>query len=243
MAHTAEVWLSRPLSCPVQVLALYLACLSRQEREQLSGLRFEPDRTSYLVAHGMLRHALTQYCKDVSPAGWSFEIGPHGRPEVAHAGSAGQIRFNLSHTRTLVACVVMRSVPCGIDVEYLDRHLDVHELLHTTLSESERVRFASIPTADHAARFFRHWTLKEAYVKAIGLGLLVPFDKISFELDQDIALSLDASLAAHSTSFKFEQWVTTDRHMVSVALGSPSCRLVCHDADYGPDRITAVAVR
>src|SRR5437763_14477112 len=80
-----DVWLLDPAAVqePQDVLA---ACLDATERRRLDGLRREADRALYLAAHAFLRHLLTLYQPHVHPAQWTFEIGVHGRPEVAAEG-------------------------------------------------------------------------------------------------------------------------------------------------------------
>jgi 4'-phosphopantetheinyl transferase len=94
----------------------------------------------------------------------------------------GGLRFNISHTRGLVARAVTREDELGLDVEVTDRPTalettsryfaadEVHAVLH---AEPEKRR----------CLFFRFWTLKEAFIKATGEGLNRPLDSFAFSLD------------------------------------------------------------
>ena len=100
------------------------AILSPDEQHQTRRFRFERDQRVYFAAHVLKRLALSAFTPEVLSKGWRFENRSQGRPEVANPGFTGLLRFNLSHTRGLVAVVVAREIACGIDVEAGDRLID-----------------------------------------------------------------------------------------------------------------------
>ena len=67
------------------------------------------------MAHALARLTLSRYAP-VPPEAWSFSLGEHGRPEIEGPSDAGRLRFNLSHTRGMVACAVVRELDIGVDV-------------------------------------------------------------------------------------------------------------------------------
>ena len=92
----------------------------------------------------------------------------------------------------------------------------------------------ALPEALRPARFFSYWTLKEAYVKARGLGLSLPLEAVSFDVGGgDIAVTIDPSLHDDGRDWQFEQWTPTERHIVAVAIrggGIGPARVVRHSA-------------
>ncbi len=210
----------------------WLAVLSDAERQRMARFLRDHDRRLYLTAHALLRAALSWCAPGVDPAAWAFQTGPHGRPELAGAMAASGLRFNLSHTPGLVACLVIRDVDCGIDVEAVDRLDDLDALGRTVLAGSERAAVTSLPPDQRRAAFFRYWTLKEAYVKARGLGLTLPVDRCAFDLHAFGARLLDdPALDDDVAAWQFEQWWPTRQHVLALALrhngGSP-LQLVHH---------------
>jgi 4'-phosphopantetheinyl transferase len=165
---------------PELARARYLALLSETERKQHDRFRFDDDRHTYLVAHALVRTTLGEML-GVAPERLAFEIGEHGKPELKHEGHA-EVRFNLSHTRGLVACGVTRSDDIGIDVEQIDRKLEIDHLAGSVLSEDEQAALVPLAGSARRERFFRHWTLKEAYVKAIGRGISLPLRSLHVEI-------------------------------------------------------------
>jgi 4'-phosphopantetheinyl transferase len=68
------------------------------------------------------------------------------------------------------------------------------------------------------ARFLTYWTLKEAYLKARGLGISVPLADICFVLDPPIHVGFVGALAGTDTNWSFHLLDPTPRHLVAVAV-------------------------
>lgn len=144
----------------------------------------EDQRREYLVSHALVRHALSQYAP-VSPSAWRFEHGAHGRPEVRPRGGATGLRFNLSHTQGKSVVAVALEHDVGVDVEAAEPPSDLMELAEQVFSKSEVQSLESIAVVERPARFFAIWTVKEAYIKAIGLGLAMPLDAFTAHVHED----------------------------------------------------------
>jgi 4'-phosphopantetheinyl transferase len=86
------------------------------------------------------------------------------------------------------ACTVARAI--GIDLEAIRYHNDLAAVARALFSPSERNTLDRLNGADWTEGFYRCWTRKEAYVKALGCGLLAPLDEfdVGFEVDQPAAL-------------------------------------------------------
>ena len=166
---------------PELARARYLALLSEAEQKQHGRFRFDDDRHTYLVAHALVRTTLGAML-GVPPQQLELEIGEHGKPELKQRAAFGDVRFNLSHTRGLVACGVTRVDDIGVDVEQIDRKLEIDTLAGSVLSDDERAALVPLAGSARRERFFRHWTLKEAYVKAIGRGIALPLRSLHVEI-------------------------------------------------------------
>src|SRR3954469_22201803 len=113
--------------------------LSAAERERAHRFVFDRDRSTFVIAHALLRRALSEY-EDVPPRAWTFVDAPEGKPVLAAEYSATNLRFNLTHTAGLVACVVARGRDVGIDAESLDRATDGAEIATRYFSPREVMR-------------------------------------------------------------------------------------------------------
>src|SRR5947208_3575530 len=111
--HLAHIWLAS--SSDTKPAAWEL--LDESERQRAAHFRTRSHADTYVLAHALVRVALSACEPAVPPTRWRFETGPHGRPEIAAPRLVGPLRFNLSHTDGLVGCVVTLAADCGLDLE------------------------------------------------------------------------------------------------------------------------------
>ncbi len=170
----AHVWLARPgdITGP-EPLDSYVQLLSADEQERHKRFHFDIHRKLYLVSHALVRTTLSRYA-DVAAGDWIFSEGEFGRPEVSTACDAPPLRFNLSHTEGLAACIVCLDSDCGVDVERLNRVKDLAGVAKRVLTPPELEDLLGRSGDSLEGRFVDYWTLKEAYMKARGKGFQLP---------------------------------------------------------------------
>ncbi|XP_060177029.1 uncharacterized protein LOC132607190 isoform X1 [Lycium barbarum] len=157
----------------------YMEILSPCEKEHVLSMQGEELRTSALLARTLVRTTIARYQinSSISPKSLKFRKSIHGKPEVDwqqcdHCG-APPLHFNISHTSSVVACGVTVNSPIGVDVEAKKRTVkhNVLNLARRYFSEHELEVLSAVkdPHLQHQ-EFMKLWTLKEAYVKALGRG-------------------------------------------------------------------------
>ncbi|MER6530586.1 4'-phosphopantetheinyl transferase superfamily protein [Streptomyces sp. NPDC001508] len=204
--------------------------LSAEERRRLAAFRRERDRRLYITARTLLRTALSRCVPDVPPTDWRFTTGPYGRPEPAGPQTVPRLRFSIAHAPGLSVCLVCPELDCGIDVEVRDRTVDPVRVARTMFHPREAAQVLAAPPGERGAVFLRHWTLKEAYGKARGLGFLLPPDSYAFTLLASAAPRLTAA-DDDGARWQFAQWPQGDRHLVAVAVSrgdGPDVTVVRH---------------
>jgi 4'-phosphopantetheinyl transferase len=174
-------WWMACVSPSPALTARWQACLSDAERAAADRFHFEVDRSTYLAAHWLLRHALTSIA-GIPPQSWRFTARQHGKPDVDTALGLPDLQFNLSHTRGFVACAISIANAVGIDVEAASRNPDI-EVADRFFSPHEVAILRAMPAERQPETFLRFWTLKEALIKATGEGLSRALDSFSFALD------------------------------------------------------------
>lgn len=204
------------------LLAEYESLLGEEERRRHQTFCFGEDRHLYLVAHALLRASLSR-CSDIHPAAWKFSSEEGGRPELTtDEPHHDRIRFNLSHTRGLAACVIARDVSVGIDVERLDRRVDAESIASRYFSDEESQHLAALSADERTARFLEYWTLKESYVKANGGGLSIPLDSFSFRHECNDAWRIHfVGMERDPDDWQFVCLKPTPEHVMSIAIHRP----------------------
>lgn len=201
------------------LLAAYRQLLSPEEVDRHERFLFEVHRHQFLVARALVRGGLSRYA-DVDPRDWVFEAGPYGRPRIVGPAGVGPLDFNLSHTDGMIALAVGGDLVFGVDVEDTWRKGQTVEIADRFFSPSEAAALRAQPPAGRRRRFFDYWTLKEAYIKARGMGLHLPLDRFSYRLDDGpgIGIEFAPGLDDDPAAWQFAQFSPTARHLVGVAV-------------------------
>ncbi|KMS68703.1 hypothetical protein ACM01_37950 [Streptomyces viridochromogenes] len=169
-----------------------------------------------VAARLLARHALSD--RSGLPVGsWRFRTTEGGRPEPDSPAGCG-LRFNLSHTDGLIACVVTDGGrACGVDTEGSPAGPDAlaHLPRHFALPERAALR-AMEDDAARAARVAAYWVLKEAYLKALGTGLRRELSSIAFTGLTGPRIHLD-DVQRPSAHWHFDLVHPTPHHVVAVA--------------------------
>lgn len=190
----ARLWYVREDEVSPAQLAAYVALLSPEERAKHQRYHFQADRDRFAIARGMTRVALSR-AAPADPASWRFVENRYGKPAVA-APALSWLRFNVSHTRGMVALLLANGREVGVDVEAAREIRDYPGIARHSFSPVEANHVLSRAGEERAALFLRYWTLKESYIKARGMGLSLPLEKFSFHFSPsgDISLSLHPEL-------------------------------------------------
>ena len=228
MLTYADVWYLFPDAIrDPELLNDYWNILSNDEISRGERFCFDRDRHRHLVTWALARTMLSSYA-DISPKAWEFGNNQYGRPHISGPASAPNLRFNLSHTRNLIACIVAPEFDVGIDVEDCRRNISGPAIARRYFSAREVAAFERLTKNEQAAAFFEYWTLKEAYVKAVGRGISLGLARFSFELD-DRSLRVDDperrpprisfdGLNDDPATWQFAQYKPTPHHAMAIAI-------------------------
>lgn len=176
-----------PLADPDRLAAAWTA-VSPARREQAEALRRPEDRRRCLGAGLLLRHALALLGADAA----EIVTDPQGKPLLP-----GGPAFSLSHSGDYVLCAVADR-PVGCDVQRIGG-FDLR-VARRCLTPAE---YADVlAQSDPAARFYRYWTLKESFVKAVGLGLRLPLRSLDIRLGPPVTVRQGAD----ARSFGFTEF-------------------------------------
>jgi 4'-phosphopantetheinyl transferase len=165
---TVHLWSAR-LDVSGRRLERLAGTLSPEERARADRFVLERDRRRFTAARGFVRRVLAHYLACDPEQVPLRDNG--GRPEVLPARGADGLQFSVSHSADVVVVAVTFGRRIGIDVEKVRGLPDHDTIAHEIFSCREIAVWESIPPHQRQEAFFHGWTRKEAYLKAIGVGL------------------------------------------------------------------------
>jgi len=175
--------------------------LSSDELERASRFHLPRDRQRFVTSRALLRTILSAYLA-TDPGTLSFSYSSKEKPSLGPAHADSNVAFNISHSGGVALLAFTRGREIGVDVEQLRSDFEVEAIARRFFSPSEQRQLAALPAEKSVDAFFRCWTRKEAYIKAIGDGLSLPLDQFDVSLDAGetnalLATRPDASETGH----------------------------------------------
>lgn len=167
------------------------ALLSPEENDRAQLYKNPKDRAQYIALHTFLRSTLSTYL-GMAPPDIPIRYTEHyHKPYISLPGNTETIHFNISR-RDGISLLAISDKPVGVDVEKYHSidNLEVMAMDYFSHKEQSWLFGTGIPTLQ-LYRFFRLWTLKEAYIKAIGLGVSYPLNSFSVITGKEGALGLE----------------------------------------------------
>jgi len=157
------------------------------ENEKIKSKSFiqHRDQRNYIISHAYLRLLLTKYQPNIKPESWIFSKNKYGKPFVSKEHDIN-IYFNISHTYSAVTFIFTKSNICGIDIEE-DRNIVLDEHMINFVLSSEEKNLYKI-SKNKKSLFYRFWTLKEAYLKACGIGISPNIKQTNYSTIKNINL-------------------------------------------------------
>ena len=154
-------------------------CLSADEKERAAQFRVEPPRTAFTLARGILRVLLGRYLA-TEPDRLRFAYGTRGKPRLAFPDAP--LAFNVSHSGRFAAYAFAVGCDPGVDIEEVRPMADQENIVRRFFSAGECAAWLALDAGQRDEAFFRCWSRKEAYIKALGAGLSMHLDGFQVSL-------------------------------------------------------------
>ena len=165
-------------------------CLSEDEIERADRFIFESDRSRFITCRAILRGIIAQNLK-IGPTDVVFAYGEKRKPYLEDR----PLFFNLSYSHNEACIAISRDAQLGVDVEHIrpPTRNNWIDLAQRFFSAAEIQALSGMPERLQSKAFFACWTRKEAYLKLHGLGLSLPLDQFSVNVDPDSPAELHSS--------------------------------------------------
>lgn len=233
-----------------------ISCVQNDEKTRLGRFVFRKDVRASLVGKLLMRKFVNEYT-DLPYDKIVFIKDEHNKP-VLKGNST--VSFNVSHQGSYtVLAGEIRDVRLGVDVMALEytggKSLsEFFRIMNSnfSLAEWKEIRGSASEKSEteQISMFCRHWALKESYVKALGVGIVVDLRSIDFrtnsELSQD-SVTTDTALYIDGIkqNWLFEETLLDSQHCVAVALQENDNSLRLHNNTFETmnyDKLIAHAV-
>jgi len=217
-----HLWVAFPdeWAAPSQIAAAR-DILAPDEIARMERFRFPEHRHLFAVSHLLVRTALSYY-SDLPPCAWRFVNDENGKPKIDPVAEADALSFSLAHTKGLAVVGMAGGTDIGVDVERTGRRVDAEGLSRRFFSTEEAAILESLPPDRLDEQFPRYWTLKEAFIKALGLGLSHPLDSFAFRLTGESPCRIDFSAAEPQDPRKWRFALIEPRQRYIIALCAAS---------------------
>uniref|UniRef100_A0A4W6FHK7 L-aminoadipate-semialdehyde dehydrogenase-phosphopantetheinyl transferase n=1 Tax=Lates calcarifer TaxID=8187 RepID=A0A4W6FHK7_LATCA len=207
-------------------------CIQREEKDRIGQFVFAKDAKSAMAGRLLLR----RFVCEMMGVPWSeirLERSPRGKPYLAVSSHSGlPWSFNLSHQGDYAVLAAEQRVQVGVDImkNTMPGSTSVPEFFRIMTRQFTAYEWSVIQSAgsehQQLAAFYRHWALKESFIKAIGTGLGFNLQRVEFHLSSE---SLTQGRALRQTKMHLdeeeeEDWIFEESlldvdHHVAVALG------------------------
>ncbi|OGV50029.1 MAG: hypothetical protein A3F46_05990 [Legionellales bacterium RIFCSPHIGHO2_12_FULL_42_9] len=208
-AGRVDVWQFPLHDAPTWAYAL----LNQAEQERANRYHFPKHQRRFTAARAMLRLILARYLK-IDPRILTFTHNKHGKPYLNH--NTENVQFNLSHSKDGALLAIGKNDELGIDLEYFSKR-SFRGIAEHVFSLKEIHALTQLPEESQPLAFFTIWAQKEAFIKAVGMGLAYPLK----EFDVPAHPGANSKLIDPLTK---KTW-----HLISFMPEAACCAAVCVD--------------
>jgi 4'-phosphopantetheinyl transferase len=216
VSFTAWVGYTRGYSKSL-ALAQWGSLFSQEDFERIGEFVSGPAVVNHIIGRVLLRNLLSAICSDIKPEQWRFGLSNRGKPHIISPSYGQQIKFSIAHCDGAVVVVATTQGECGVDIERIRPMSDYQNIAMRVLSDEERLELEGFTKLEAAHRFLQIWTLKEAYGKALGVGLTYPLTEHSFNLVGSEWAFLSKQKEISELGWTFQRWAPDQDVIVSFA--------------------------
>jgi 4'-phosphopantetheinyl transferase len=201
--------------------------LDESERQRAARYRFDKHRHRFICGRGSIREILAGRAK-CQPQSIRFEVNEFGKPSIHEPGFSSHIQFNASSSEMLGAIAISTSHSLGFDIEQIkpDKGQEFELIVKNEFTSDEYKWYEKQTFAKRDKAFYTLWTCKEAYLKALGIGLNGGLNSFSIDLSGDRAVVKYTNLESSQESSLFLYPVDTDEEVAAcLAVAAENCQI------------------
>lgn len=222
--NNIDIWVLNIEDCILTNYHNYLSILSVDEQEKYHNFKIAYQGDRFLINRVNLRLILAKYLS-INPQEVVFNYTNKGKPSLNFNIHPHKIYFNLSHKNNYTVYGIAQH-NLGIDLEKIDYKVKIESITQRFFCPQEYQYLKQLKEQDKYEYFFRLWTIKEAYLKSIGLGLSGGLNSIYIKETGD----KNNYQIFNNQGYKLDNWIVQtwniiDKYILSIALNKLEYRL------------------
>ena len=223
------------------LLSAYQSLLNPDEVAIQKRFHFAKHQHQSLITRTLVRTVLSHYAPHIAPAAWEFTFNTYGKPYLSSKFSDLNLFFNISHTDNFIVLAISSSDHLGVDVENWRRETQLLKMPNKIFSPQENATLFNLVGEEKQKYFYSLWTLKEAYSKALGRGLSIPLDEVTFSLEGK-TIQMSSQTEDEANNWKFYQLVLQEDFTISIATErmQPQQLVMYNSIPFGLEEITPI---
>lgn len=168
------------------------SCLSSEECAHVEHLTIEKSKKLYIASYGIRRILLANYL-GISSDDLIFQTNEHGKPSLNYNAMLQRetsfstdmsIHFNISHSGEYAVFIFSLDSPIGIDIQQVHPSSCEEMIVKRMFHPNEQMLFSTLTQEKKTNLFYRFWTIREAFLKALGCGFSMPSNTFCIEYDK-----------------------------------------------------------
>ncbi|MBT8394857.1 MAG: 4'-phosphopantetheinyl transferase superfamily protein, partial [Bacteroidia bacterium] len=172
------------LDQPGEIISHFWATLSKEEKDRISKYKFKLLRDRQTVSNGLLKSFIANYL-NIETGKINFVQNEYGKPLLKPELNEIGLHFNISHSEHLGMFAFTIGKQLGIDIESVQEITNLNQIVDLCFSDFEKEWYYNSDPGLKKELFYKVWTGKEAYIKAIGKGLSFPLKEIEFKINSN----------------------------------------------------------
>jgi len=196
-----HLW-SSLLDQPDDVINRFYAVLSEEEKNRINKYKFKFLRDRLTVSKGLLKSLISNYL-NIEIEEINFIQNEYGKPSLQPELNEIDLQFNVSHSEHLGMFAFTTGQELGIDVESIQQTPNLNEIVDMCFSDFEKEWFYKSEPGLQQELFYKVWTGKEAFIKAIGTGLSFPLKEIEFKINSNTTITFQSK---HGDIYYRRKW-------------------------------------
>lgn len=164
--NTTHIWRVK-ITEQLTNISYFQSLLNADEITMAQSYFFRKNSHCSIISRACLRILLGNYLK-CDPYSIILHKNKYGKLFLS---AESDFFFNVSHTNEFILYAFTRMVPIGIDIEDTQRNIEFLDVAKLFFTEGEVEKLNRLSGDDLRSAFFRVWTKKEAFIKAVGKGM------------------------------------------------------------------------